>query len=283
MLQSVYKNANSKVYCNNIFSKPFPHAKGVRQGCNLSPLLFSLFMNDLEGFLKSHSSGFCTLNNCMLQLLMFADDLVLLADTANGLQESINILEEFCRNWDLSINTEKTKIIIFNKPTCDSQFYIYNSPLEQAKEYKYLSITLSDIKSLFKEASKVLSKQANKALFSLMKQLSNLSYPKPSLMCYLLDSLIKPVMNYGAEVWNYTISDNNDSLEIIHRKFSKFTLGISTNSTNLAVYGELGRVPLSISRKVQMVKYWHRLINENEKLPIYLRENYLLAKSEKLK
>ena len=98
MLQSIYKNANSKVYCNSLFSVPFPHAKCVRQGCNLSPLPFSLFMNDLEGSLKSHSSGFCTLNNCMLQLLMFADDPVLLANTANGLQESINGLEEFCRN-----------------------------------------------------------------------------------------------------------------------------------------------------------------------------------------
>ena len=116
-----------------------------------------------------------------------------------------------------------------------------------------------------------------------MKQLSNLSYPKPSLMCHLFDSLIKPVMNYGAEVWNYTISANNDSLEIIHRKFCKFALKVSTNSTNLAVYGELGRVPISISRKVQAVKYWHRLIKENEKLPIYLKEAYFLAKSEKLK
>ena len=49
---------------------------------------------------------------------------------------------------------------------------------------------------IYSYSSKVLSKQANKALFSLMKQLSNLSYPKPSLMCHLFDSLIKPVMNY---------------------------------------------------------------------------------------
>ena len=103
-------------------------------------------------------------------------------------------------------------------------------------------------------------------------------------MCYLFDSLIKPVMTYGAaEVWNYTISANNDSLEIIHRKFCKFALKVSTNSTNLAVYGELGRVPISISRKVQAVKYWHRLIKVNEKLPIYLKEAYFPAKSEKLK
>ena len=119
-------------------------------------------MNHLEGFLESHSSGSCILNNCRLCLMMFVDDIVLLADSATGLQESINRLEEFCRNWDLSINIEKTKVVIFNKPTCGSQFYIYNSPLKQVKEYKYLGIMLSD-KSLFKDASKVLSKQANKA------------------------------------------------------------------------------------------------------------------------
>ena len=42
---------------------------------------------------------------------MFTDDLVLLADTTNGLQESINSLEEFSRNWDLSINIEKSFLI----------------------------------------------------------------------------------------------------------------------------------------------------------------------------
>ena len=55
-------------------------------------------------------------------------------------------------------------------------------------------------------------------------------------------------MSYGAEVWNYTISANNDSLEIIHRKFCKFALGVSTNSTNLVVHGKLDCVPLSISK-----------------------------------
>ena len=55
------------------------------------------------------------------------------------------------------------------------------------------------------------------ALFSLMKKLSNLSYPKPSLMCYLFDMLIKPIMDYGSEIWNFAITDNDDNLEIIHR------------------------------------------------------------------
>ena len=98
------------------------------------------------------------------------------------------------------------------------------------KEYKYLGITLLD-KSLFRETPKVLAKQANKALFSLMKKLSNLSYPKPSLINVLLfDTLIKPVMDYGLEIWSFAFTDSNNKLEIIHGKFCKFTLEVSTNA-----------------------------------------------------
>ena len=103
-------------------------------------------------------------------------------------------------------------------------------------------IMLSD-KSVFKSTPKTLAKQANKALFSLLKTLLKLSYPKPSLMCYLFDLLVKPVMDYASKIWNFTVLDNNDSLEIIHRKFCKFAFGISTNAANLAIYGELGRPP----------------------------------------
>ena len=38
-------------------------------------------------------------------------------DTEKGLQESLSRLEEFCSNWDISISIEKTKIVVFNKPT----------------------------------------------------------------------------------------------------------------------------------------------------------------------
>ena len=57
---------------------------------------------------------------------MFTDDIVLLANTEKGLQELLNGLEEFCSNWDLSINivNEKTKIVVFNKPTCSSHFVV---------------------------------------------------------------------------------------------------------------------------------------------------------------
>ena len=69
---------------------------------------------------------------------------------------------------------------------------------------------------------------------------------------------------HSSEVQNFAFSDNNDSLEIIHHKFCKFALGVSMNATNLEIYDELRCTPLSICRKVEAVKYWHRLTSENE-------------------
>ena len=50
----------------------------------------------------------------------------------------------------------------------------------------------------------------------------------------------------SSEVWNFTILDNNDSLDTIHCRLCKFALDASMNATNLAVYDELRYTPLSI-------------------------------------
>ena len=60
--------------------------------CNMNPLLFILCINDLENYLKTNSTGFIQLDCVKLYLLMIADDIVLLADSSSGLQDSMNHL-----------------------------------------------------------------------------------------------------------------------------------------------------------------------------------------------
>ncbi len=105
-----------------------------------------------------------------------------------------------------------------------------NAILEHVREYKYLGVILASNRS-FKPAISALANQSNKALFSLMKVSSALSFPPPTVMCYLFDSLIKPIMEYGAEIWGYLPADD---LELIHRKMCKFILGVPSSATNLA-------------------------------------------------
>ena len=66
-----------------LYSRHPSPAKKVTQGCNLSPLLFSLYISDLESYLETNSPGYVTLKNLRVQLLLFADDLVLLARPTN--------------------------------------------------------------------------------------------------------------------------------------------------------------------------------------------------------
>ena len=87
ILQSMYNQASSRVTLNSETSDEFLYRKGVCQGCNLSPLLFSLFINDLEKYLLENNSGSIEINSSPLRLLLFADDLVLLSDLSTGLQK----------------------------------------------------------------------------------------------------------------------------------------------------------------------------------------------------
>ena len=95
-LQHMYRTARSVVSYDGFTSSEFPCHKGVRQGCPLSPLLFSLFISDLEHELLANSSGKVRIGEQEVRVIMFADDLVLLAETSAGLQQSLSTLYHYC-------------------------------------------------------------------------------------------------------------------------------------------------------------------------------------------
>ena len=83
--------------------------RGVRQGCNLSPILFNLYDMLDEKMNDTHSP---TIGNNEIHVLQFADDLVITSLTPTGLQKKIDRIVEYCNKWDLHINATKTKILI---------------------------------------------------------------------------------------------------------------------------------------------------------------------------
>ena len=75
---------------------------------------------------------------------MYADDIVLLSDSSFGMQISLFLLEVFCKKWHLSVNTEKTKVIIFNKRFSNSNdFTLGDNKIKIVKTHTYLGIEMS--------------------------------------------------------------------------------------------------------------------------------------------
>lgn len=88
-------------------------------------LLFGLYLDDLEGFLSTNDVEGLTLlsyqleNKCNLYLglfvLLYADDTILLSESHDDLKYQLDVFQRYCKNWHLKVNSDKTKIVIFNK------------------------------------------------------------------------------------------------------------------------------------------------------------------------
>ena len=115
IIRSMYNIVKSCVKHCGQFSDLMDISIGLKQGENLSPIMFSLFLEDLEIYLQGNVDSGLSLNDLTLILLLFADDMVLLGSSPEDLQISFNKLYEYCNLWGLEVNTEKTKVVVFRK------------------------------------------------------------------------------------------------------------------------------------------------------------------------
>jgi len=78
-------------------------------------LLFNIYINELADLLKQSDSPGLQLLHMEVKYLLYADDLIILSKTPEGLQNNLNILTKYCHDWKLEVNIPKTKIMIFQK------------------------------------------------------------------------------------------------------------------------------------------------------------------------
>ena len=117
----------------------FQYRRGLKHGCLLSPILFALFLNDLQDNLFEKGTERVNLWN--INICTYADDLVLIADNENDLHLQMNILANFANRYKMEITQKKTKIMIFDKNKIRPQ-------MRHSKKLLIFSIIL-DNKDLF--------------------------------------------------------------------------------------------------------------------------------------
>ena len=186
-------------------------------------------------------------------------------NSASELQNSIDILEEYCQKWKLTVNTIKTKVLIFRKGgrlPIGLRFTYSGTEIEIVSRFLYLGIVFTSRGSC-KEAQRTLAGQALKAIFALNMYLYKFTYLKPSHVLDLFDKLISPILNYGTEVWGF---HKAFAIETVHMQFclKKKLLGEKQSTQNDFVYRELGRLNYQAQGYMSIVRYWLKIINLEE-------------------
>lgn len=275
IIKRMYEISESCIRIQNNVTDSFPIQLGVKQGDNLSPNLFKIFINDLPDCLQ-YSPDPVLLNGNAISCLMYADDIILLSTSAEGLQSKLDILEKYCNDWCLMVNPNKTKILVFNKAGrhIRHKFRYKEYELDCVQHCKYLGVYFS-ASGTFSFAQNELYKKGLKAYFKLQKDFLSHN-PNPKTSIHVFDHTIKPILLYGCEIWGSfnpltakfrngvlaldKIYSNNIS-EKLHNKFCKFILGVHKKTTNFAVLSELGRFPLHFDIVKNIISYWLRLEN----------------------
>ena len=222
-----------------------------------------------------------SVDTLLIVYLLFADDLVLFSDSANGLQKQLTALYKYASLWHIIVSIPKTKVLIFNKrhtSECDSLYY-GDDKIEKNENYKYLGVVYSTKypKNVLKETFLYLASQAGIAFFSLHKQsrpvVGKLS---PVIAFKVFDCQILPILEYASDIYIWYTGDSVNDLEKIHPKFIKSTLGVGKQTPTPAIYGDTGRFRLIIRQHIKAVKYWCRILDLSQNHPVRKAYNMLL-------
>ena len=252
MYQSVKSCVRYKGVCSNFFNTD-----------PLSPVLFIFFINDIIENTSDHNDDILTINEINTFILMYADDAVFFSKSAQTLQNMLNKLHSYSNEWGLKINTDKTKLMIFEKgfPSEDVHIYYDDIELEVVDSFKYLGIMFYKNGS-WNRTQKCLAEYGSFALYNIYKLFQDM-HLNVNEKFKLFDCLVSSVLGYAGEVWGF---HGAPDIERLHKQFCRSILGVKKSTNLAALYSELGRKPLIVLRKLRILKYWRKVIESGDSL-----------------
>jgi hypothetical protein len=237
----------------------------VKQGCPLSPLLFGIYIDDLESAFASSAADLDlpTLGGRPVPPLLYADDLALASRSQAGLQTQMHLLMRYSELWRIFVNVAKTRCMVFQHPgsAAVSLRLMYDgSQVEAVDAFCYLGVVYRRT-APFSDAGLVRAATGRSAEMAMTRRCRELGIHDPALRLRLFDALVRPVMLYGIEMWGpHSLGQVDAPFEREHRSFLRRIIGVRHGTPSAVVLAELGRYPLTVLATLQVCKYWNRLL-----------------------
>ena len=206
-VQSLYDNVSYTVRVKSYETDWFSVTQGVKQGCVISPTLFSIYINALAVELNNLNCGVSLQETLNISVLLYADDIAILAETEAGMQTMLNTLDDWCRKWRITVYEPKTKDLHFSPKAKIATDYIFkcgNQKIDVDSSYKYLGFWMNEFLDM-KFSIREIVKSASRALGAIYSKCLCAGGMNISVYTKLVETMVEPVLFFFCSgIWGHT-------------------------------------------------------------------------------
>ena len=257
-IQSFLAGRTQQVTLEGQASSTSPVTSGVPQGTVLGPLLFLVYINDLPSRVKATPRLFA--DDCFLYRIINSQE------AAQSLQDDLDALQQWEKDWLMSFNPDKCEVIRITKKRkpIDANYTIHGKELGHTKNAKYLGVLISDNLSWNAHVDTV-TKKANNTTAFLRRNLS--SCPQHiKETCY--KTFVRPQLEYAATVWDPHTDINIAKLGGVQRRAARFvTNDYNYTSSVTAMMRALEWESLQQRRQEAKAVMMYRIVNSLVDIP----------------
>jgi hypothetical protein len=306
---AMYWKPTLAVKIGNSLSQPFESTRGVKQGDPLSPLLFGVFFDRIEKWFSEKLPGIgVELGGKLLQLLLYADDLALLANSKHQLQNMLRVLADFCDEYDLEVNVAKCTVVVFGKRKYQGSrlWAIRNRDgrgrqhVPVAEEFRYLGVVFHATKGV-SVCCNSLTIAGRRAMWAMMNRFAENGLQSVSMQVQLFGALVAPILSYCSEVWGPALlhrGGTGRSSSVMHMltnpqhavqfDFLRALGGrLRKSIPKLLLLREFGTQPLAYHWFKSAVCFWNKVVDRqggdpSDWLVLAMQENIQMSASSEL-
>lgn len=234
VIKSLYVQSTAQVkYCNT-YSEHFSLSQGVRQGSVLSPHLYNIYTEELLSEIEKNLDNVGTsLSNQFTGILMYADDIILMSTTLEGLRNLIDTCLSISKKNCINFNSDKTEFCIsYNKDFSNNCFMMNGYKITPSSSLKHLGVLWNVRRNILTMEDENIDHRVSK-FWAVIKSLikDGIRFCQPQTIKQLYLSLAVPTLTYGIELCNLT--DNLlTKLDTECRKGLKVLFNVSMYSKN---------------------------------------------------
>ena len=211
-LADYLQGRQQSVRVHDVISNPAPVTSGVIQGSVLGPLLFTIFIDDID---------LCVKNS---HIIKYADDVKLFVTSSrsgtsnSALQDDLNAICRWSISNGISLNVAKCKTMCFGDNNCCYQYFLSNVSLDTVSTFKDLGITLSS-SNVFKEHIYTAVAKANRMLGLIKKSFCTRD---PKCLLILYKAYVRSILEFSCVIWSPYVKYLIDCVEKVQKRFCNF-------------------------------------------------------------